>query len=74
MSHIRSKSDRDRVRHRTSEKQKRKGLMARLAARGIYPEINPQKLPSLKDLERMIKEYDAAGGTVPPLEGGTPNG
>jgi len=67
---IRSKADRDRLRQRAAEQQKRKALLARLAVRGIYPKFDPKKPPSIKDLKRMIREYDRAGGTIPPAERG----
>lgn len=57
--HIKSKPDRDRVRYYSTDKQRRKGLRARLEVRGIAADWKHMKIV---DLERLIAEHDAAGG------------
>lgn len=53
--HITCKPDRDRVRFRSTQKQVRKALMQQLADRGVYPAIDPTRLPKLADLEDMLR-------------------
>lgn len=67
MGHIKSKADRDRVRTRSTQKQIRKGLLARLAVRGIHPENG--KTAKLDELRRLIEEHDKNQEGVEPMEG-----
>lgn len=56
MGQIKSKPDRDRVRMRSTQKQIRKALLARLAVRGIFPEDG--KTAKFEELQRLIDRHD----------------